>query len=148
MIKSNWNILLWLGIIHPSLPISYWMQAARTKMLLDNQMNVSVIHLSLLHEMQSEDTQVKISGVGGRQPIVKLTGYGIHRRFLCTYSWTHCCQSSKPCWCRRALSRLLHMYLKNHLYCTMQWKALCYWCCLIERGIYHCVRDWRTHFKG
>jgi hypothetical protein len=44
--------------------------------------NVSVIRLSLLHEMQSEDTQVKISGVGGRQPIVKLTGYGIPRRFF------------------------------------------------------------------
>ncbi len=47
----------------------------RNQVLLDNQADVSVFHPSLLTHLEPVDREVKIAGVGGRQLIVKQTGY-------------------------------------------------------------------------
>jgi hypothetical protein len=47
----------------------------RTEVLLDIQADVSIFHPSLLTHLEPVDREVKIAGVGGRQLVVRQTGY-------------------------------------------------------------------------
>jgi hypothetical protein len=47
----------------------------RTEVLLDNQGDVSVIHPTLLRELEPAEEDVRINGVGGHQFTVEETGY-------------------------------------------------------------------------
>ena len=47
----------------------------RNEVLIDNQANISVVHPSLLRDVQPADQTIKINGVGGHQLSVSETGY-------------------------------------------------------------------------
>ena len=45
------------------------------ELLLDNQADISIVHSSLLRELQQVEKEVNINGVGGLQFTVNETGY-------------------------------------------------------------------------
>ena len=46
-----------------------------TKLLLDSQANISIVHPNLLRDIKLAEKSVKINGVGGHQFYVKETGF-------------------------------------------------------------------------